>query len=313
MYHGRKGKPVARVSVIIGAYNPGPFLPATVQSVIDQTFTDWELIIVDDGSPEDIGDVAGMHPAITLIRQENRGLSIARNVAILRATGEYIAVLDQDDVWLPTKLERQVAALDASPEVGLCYTNFEMIDAEGRRIGPGFDGGAETYLELLHGCCINASSVLLRRSALAASGLFEPFYVGTQDYDMWLKIARHFPLRYVPTVECLYRQHDRNLSRKYALLFREVEHLFHHHIALARASHDTAALKAATSGLKRARLVYGSQAFDNCRICVRKRAFGPLMTHVRFAALVAPKVVVQSLFAYGRAVGRHRRAERTTS
>lgn len=302
-----------RVSVIIGAYNPGPFLPATVQAVIDQTFQDWEIIIVDDGSTEDISAIAEMHEAITYIRQENRGLSIARNVAVLRSQGEYLAVLDQDDVWLPTKLERQVAAMDESPEVGLCYTNFEMIDAAGRRIGPGFDGGTETYVGLLHGCCINASSVLLRREALAASGLFNPFYVGTQDYDMWLKVARQHPMRYVPTIEAQYRQHDNNLSRKYALLFREVEHLFQRHIALARNAGDNAALAAAVRGLKRARVVYGSQAFDKCRRSVRERAFGPMVAHGRFAAQVAPGFVLQSLLTYGLSVGRGRGAKHPSS
>lgn len=304
---------VPRVSVIIGAYNPGPFLPATVQAVIDQTFQDWELIIVDDGSTEDISAIAEMHEAITYIRQDNRGLSIARNVATLLSQGEYLAVLDQDDVWLPTKLERQVAAMDESPEVGLCYTNFEMIDAAGQRIGPGFDGGTETYIGLLHGCCINASSVLLRREALAASGLFNPFYVGTQDYDMWLKVARQHPMRYVPTIEAQYRQHDNNLSRKYALLFREVEHLFQRHIALARNAGDDVALAAAVRGLKRARVVYGSQAFDNCRRSVRERAFGPMVAHGRFAAQVAPGFVLQSLLTYALSVGRGHGAKHPSS
>src|SRR5690349_8602684 len=100
---------MARVSVIMPAYNPGRYLDLAVQSVIDQSFKDWELVIIDDGSTQDISYIAGKHSAIRLIRQDNLGLSIARNVGILSSTGEYIAFLDADDLWQPTKLERQVA------------------------------------------------------------------------------------------------------------------------------------------------------------------------------------------------------------
>ena len=102
-----------RASIIIAAYNPGPFLDATVQSVIAQSFSDWELIVVDDGSQQDIGHVAALHPAITMFRQENRGLSVARNVGIERSSGELVAFLDQDDLWFPCKLEEQVKQMAA--------------------------------------------------------------------------------------------------------------------------------------------------------------------------------------------------------
>src|SRR5438128_1933814 len=98
-----------RVSVIIPAYDPGPYLEEALQSVIAQTYTDWEAIVVDDGSKQDLSFVAQMHPKIRYIRQDNAGVSAARNRGIAESTGEFIALLDADDLWLPEKLARQVA------------------------------------------------------------------------------------------------------------------------------------------------------------------------------------------------------------
>jgi glycosyltransferase involved in cell wall biosynthesis len=287
-----------RVTIVTAAYNPGPFLDETVRSVIAQTFTDWEMIIVDDGSTQDISAVAKMHPNITYIRQENRGQSVARNVALLRARGDLIAFLDQDDLWSPGKLHQQVAAMDASPDVGLSYTNFQRIDGNGNRLGAGFDGGAESYLQLLTGCCICISTTMVRRSVLASAGLFDPFYVGLQDFDMWLKIARRHKLKYVSNVLGSYRQHEFNISHRYAKLFDEIHWLYREQIKLARTGHDPEALHCARQGLVRSRFIYGSQAFDQCRAALKTHHWSDFVRHLYHSLRLAPGYATRAILRY---------------
>jgi glycosyltransferase involved in cell wall biosynthesis len=292
-----RGSP-PRVTIVTAAYNPGPFLEETVRSVIAQTFTDWEMIIVDDGSSQDISAVAKMHPNIVYIRQKNQGQSVARNVALLRARGELIAFLDQDDLWSPGKLQQQVAAMDASPEAGLSYTNFQRIDANGNRLGAGFDGGAETYLQLLTGCCICISTTMVRRSVLASAGLFDPFYVGLQDFDMWLKIARSHRLKYLSNVLGSYRQHEFNVSHRYAKLFDEIHWLYREQIKLARTRNDAEALRCAMQGLKRSKFIYGSQAFDQARTALKDCRWNDFARHLYHSMRLAPIYATKAILTY---------------
>ena len=223
-----------RVSIIIAAYNPGIHLATTLDAVIAQTFADWEAIVVDDGSTEDLSQFAHVDPRITLVRQPNRGLSAARNAAIMRSSGEFLAFLDQDDIWLPNKLERQLAAMEADPELAFCYTNFHRIDAAGAYIGPGYDGGAETYAGLLLGCCVCVSTAMIRRSYLSAVGTFDPLFVGSQDYDLWLKLARRYKVKYLETASVQYRQHANTISSRYAELYVEICQILKRHAATER-------------------------------------------------------------------------------
>ena len=183
-----------KVSVILPVYNPGSYLRPAVESVIAQTYEDWELLVIDDGSPEDISWVQGFHPKVTLLRQKNRGVSSARNFAIDRSSGELIAFIDQDDLWMPHKLAEQVPLMDAQREAVFCHSQMEFIDAAGKASGLGWGGGYKNYEELLDGCGVCLSSVLIRRDILFATGLFDPFYLYSQDYDIWLKAARLGPM-----------------------------------------------------------------------------------------------------------------------
>ena len=287
-----------KVSVIIPAYNPGTYLDLAVDSVINQTYKDWEIVIVDDGSTEDIAPVAHKHPAITLIRQENRGLSAARNAAILASSGEYVAFLDADDLWLPTKLEKQVACMEANVKAGFCETQFEIMDASGHTTAPGYARPIRSYEEMLEGCSVCVSSVMVRRSCLAVSGLFDPFYKATQDYDMWLKLSHHFSVCLVPSVETRYRWHSQNMSQKYSATYAEITNLLRKHQLLAQKDGNRAAMKSATIGLKLAHTVYGAQAFDHSRASLRRRALPAFISHFAFAFTHSPQYVTKSVFGH---------------
>ena len=289
-----------RVSVIIPAYNPGRFLDVAVRSVIAQTFVDWELIIIDDGGSEDLAQVPLIDSRIRLIRQENRGTSAARNAGVLLAQGDLIAFLDHDDYWHPTKLERQVEVMTKDRCLGLCYTNFEIVDGQERHVRDGYSVSINSYVDLLAkngGPCL--STAMVRKHCLVSVGLFDPLYPGIQDYDLFLKLSRHFGMAFVPTCEAAYRLHGNNTSGKYMMVYREIENLAQKHWAFAyeRREHDVMA--AIRQLVRNARPTYGAQAFDKARSCLRARKYREFFVHFGRSVRLAPVYVARPVLMFG--------------
>ncbi|HWO41345.1 MAG TPA: glycosyltransferase family 2 protein [Candidatus Eisenbacteria bacterium] len=188
-----------QVSVVIPTYHRAEFLRGAVRSVLGQTFEDFEVVVVDDGGPDGAAEVIeGFNDSrIRYLRHpERRGGAAARNTGIANARGEYVAFLDDDDEWLEEKLERQMRMMLASPRaVGAVYTGYYIVDrSSGRtcgRIIPRKRG--RLYPAILAGNCVGGtSSVLVRKSSLERSGLFDETLPSFQDYDLWIRIARHF-------------------------------------------------------------------------------------------------------------------------
>jgi glycosyltransferase involved in cell wall biosynthesis len=212
-----------RVSAIVPAYNAARWLSLALDSFLAQTFSDSEAIVVDDGSKDDTAAIAARYAErypdrIRLLRQENSGLCGARNPALAAARGEYCALLDSDDEWLPHHLERSVAALDADPALGLVHANIERIDDDGRTLHvpprywrDGDDAFARILLREEHVSC---PTVVFRRALLQQVGPFDMQFnrLGCEDRDLWLRIALVAPLRFLPAVHALYRHHDSNMS-----------------------------------------------------------------------------------------------------
>jgi GT2 family glycosyltransferase len=205
------GKP--RVSVVIPVFNGAAHLPDAFASVLSQTLADFELIVVDDGSTDGasqiISDRARRDRRIVPFRQENRGLPAARNAGLELARADVVAFLDADDVWLPKKLERQLAYLDQNPGCDACFTYFEAVDDELRIITPWNDlqekwGRATVGPELLveRGNLVagSASSVVARTAALREAGGFDERLVACEDLDLWYRLALRAPLHAVPEV-----------------------------------------------------------------------------------------------------------------
>jgi glycosyltransferase involved in cell wall biosynthesis len=286
------------VSIVLPAHNPGNYIVPTIESVIAQSFKDWEIIVVDDGSTEDLSYLGDKFPFIRLLREPNRGASIARNLAILASTGEFIAYLDADDLWAPTKLQRQMDLLAADPALGMCHTRWDAIDSAGTRTREGNARPIESYVDLLQGCDICTSSVLLRKSALSVSGLFDPFYKIAHDYEMWLKISRHYKIGFLPSCETLYRIHDTNITRGFQTLYRELVTLLGVHAAVARNEGNTVALHAIEIALKRYRSNYGATAFQKCRESLRRRDWRSFLAQYRFAFRLMPGFVMASTLRY---------------
>jgi glycosyltransferase involved in cell wall biosynthesis len=213
--------PAAIVSVIVPVYRGEQFVAAAIESVLEQTYRSFELVIVNDGSPDDSDRVIRRflpHPQIKYIEQANGGVAAARNTGLANANGTFVALLDQDDVWLPQKLDRQVAYLEAHPHIGLVHTRVECMDARGepcsciKAIGviplEGFCSG-----QLLLGNGIAPLTVLMRRHCIEEVGGFDQRFAPTDDWDLWLRIARRYPLGFMDEVTARYRVHHEMVSK----------------------------------------------------------------------------------------------------
>jgi len=191
-----------RVSVIIPTYNRGWILQRAVDSVLTQTFRDFELIVVDDGSQDDTADILAAYGTdIRVIRQPNAGVSAARNTGICAAGGEFIAFLDSDDYWLPEKLHMQIAYFNTHATAVICQTE-EIWIRNGKRVNPKKvhkKPSGRIFRASLALCLVSPSAVMLRRGLLDEIGGFDETLPACEDYDLWLRISAHYPVYLVDT------------------------------------------------------------------------------------------------------------------
>jgi glycosyltransferase involved in cell wall biosynthesis len=210
-----------KVSIVIPTYNAMTYLPETMSSVFRQTFEDYEVIIVNDGSTDNLESWISQlkHSKVKVISQENQGLAGARNTGILNATGDYVALLDADDLWHPTKLEKQVKLLDTSAEVGLVYTWVALIDEKGRSTGRVFKAEDEgkIWKKLIETNVVGCGSVpLIRRSCFETVGLFDRSLRSfVEDWDMWLRMAPYFDFKVAKEALVYYRQRPSGASKNW--------------------------------------------------------------------------------------------------
>ena len=206
-----------RVSVVIPAYNAAPTILETIRSVRAQTYRDFELIVIDDGSTDATLDVLAAvgEPRLAVFSYDNGGLATARNRGTARATGELVSFVDADDLWTPDKLEAQVAALDARPEAGAAYSWTRFVDETGRHLRwqepVRFEGDVYRPLLVQNFLC-SGSNILLRRRAMDAAGLFDPSALQMEDWEYFVRVAARFPFALVPRYQILYRYWTRSLS-----------------------------------------------------------------------------------------------------
>ncbi len=205
------------VSVIIPAYNQGHYLDKAVQSVLGQTYPDFEIIIVDDGSTDNTASIGCSYtvPYIHYVRQENQGLSAARNTGLRFAQGEFISYLDSDDLFLPDKLKLLMEAFDTHPEFGFVAGQAIPINEAGAPIGKLYDSPIpEPAEELLLGNPLHVGSVLVRRTWQDRAGEFDIALRSYEDWDMWLRLVRlGCRMGWVDQPVSLYRFHTAQMTR----------------------------------------------------------------------------------------------------
>ncbi|MES2439831.1 MAG: glycosyltransferase family 2 protein [Verrucomicrobiota bacterium] len=205
------------VSVIIPAYN-ARYLREAVESVYSQTFRSFELIVVDDGSPgTGIREICAGYPEARYIRQPNAGPSVARNLGIREAKGDLIAFLDDDDIWLPEKLEKQVILLESLPDreaVGLIYTGQYMFDGDNTFGAKVDSANGMIYPYLLFGQFIGScSSVLMPKNVFDEVGDFDSSLICTQDFELFLRISRKRPIYSIDDPLIKYRTRPDQISK----------------------------------------------------------------------------------------------------
>jgi glycosyltransferase involved in cell wall biosynthesis len=222
------------VSVVIPCYNQAHFLAEAIESVLSQSYPHFAVIVVDDGSPDDTSEVASRYEEVRLIRQENRGLSGARNTGIRHSEEEYVVFLDADDRLLPEALEVGVRELERRPQCALVAGNHRLIGADGlplgeepqlagslRRTPPSRNIGEDIYLTILsRRFHILPGTVMYRRFAFEKVGTFDPQIEASEDYDLYFRVARRFPVYCHDTVVLEARRHGENMTRDHGRMLK---------------------------------------------------------------------------------------------
>lgn len=210
---------MATISVIIPTYNRSRLLQRCLISVFSQLRQADEILVVDDGSTDDTSFlIREQFPSVKYLRQENRGVSAARNAGIACAQGDWIAFLDSDDEWLPDKLEKQVLALEQNPEHRVIHTNELWLyrgEQKNQKLKHRKYGGL-IFQKCLPLCVISPSSVLIHKSIFDEVGLFDESLPACEDYDLWLRITARYPVLFIDE-ELIIKHggHEDQLSQKY--------------------------------------------------------------------------------------------------
>jgi glycosyltransferase involved in cell wall biosynthesis len=300
---------VPRVSVVIPAHDPGPWLAEALDSVRRQSFQDLEVVVVDDGSTQDLSWLSRDFPEVRLFRQDQAGASVARNRGILVSSGELIALMDQDDLWTPSKVAHQVDALDANPQAGLCFCELEVFRTSGEvhleEVAPGRphhtlvldepDGpGASRLaasLAFFGQAFVVPSSVMMRRDTLASTSLLDPWAPFTGDFDLLIRVGSRQPVVRIASRDVWYRQHASNFSLQYDQGRRELHQMRRRYLRYARAQGDHALRREARHALRRPRRLYAEQAFDRARQSWRARDRRSTAYHLARSAGFDPRVL----------------------
>jgi glycosyltransferase involved in cell wall biosynthesis len=206
------------ISIIIPTYNSDKYICEAIDSILCQTYKDYEIIVIDDGSTDNTRIIIANHyPTVRYFYSSNRGVSSARNIGISKARGEFIAFLDADDLWAPEKLDKQVKLFWSKPELGLVFTEHSLFNETGV-----VKIGADKRRRLMHGNIVRnvflnsyvaTPTVMVRKHVFDRVGLFEEELIVAEDDNMWMRIAMVYPIELIDDSLALIRIVEGSLSR----------------------------------------------------------------------------------------------------
>jgi glycosyltransferase involved in cell wall biosynthesis len=214
------------VTVVIPCYNQAHFVGEAIESVLSQSYRNFEVVVVDDGSTDNTSEVASRYgeEGVRLIRQENRGLAGARNTGIRHSRGEFLVFLDADDRLLPDALEAGLRCFEAHPECALVAGHSRFIDVDGllrAEPRPPEPIGSDLYTALLERkYFVIPGAVMYRRGVIESVGAFDTSLNATEDYDLYFRIAKKFPVYWHHEVVLEYRKHGASMTRKAGLMLQ---------------------------------------------------------------------------------------------
>jgi glycosyltransferase involved in cell wall biosynthesis len=222
-----------KISVIIPTYNYGRFIGDAVRGVLGQTFAASEIVVVDDGSTDGTEEVLKeFGDSVRYIRQENQGVCAARNTGVANSSGDFIAFADADDVWLPEKLERQMAKFTEDSEIGLVHCGMrEYDDATGDTLSLHLEGGegdvADDLLLWEKSVIVGpGATIVVKRDAFDAVGGFDPEMKVGEDCDFCYRVAKDFKVGFVPEILMEYRSHGKNAHDNVAEMERGMSRFY---------------------------------------------------------------------------------------
>jgi len=294
------------VSVIIPVYNQTEYLTEALKSVFAQTYSDLEIIVVDDGSTEPVAPViVRMEKQVRCIRVENGGVARARNIGIENASGEYIALLDADDLWFPRKIEIQMKTIEANKDVDLVYTGAEYIDREGRymgKMGQKVQRATQNPFRdlLVVGNIVGTpSSVLAKKECFQKLGGFDVSLSVSADWDMWIRFSRHYHFIYIEEPLVSYRVHGDNMHLNMAALEHDITSVLNKHFNSRETMEELAPFR---------RAVYSSQFLSLAGCYWYKRAWKDFFRTTLKAVIYNPLTLLRLMttplrwlvYGYGR-------------
>jgi glycosyltransferase involved in cell wall biosynthesis len=229
---------MSKVSVIMAAYNGEKTIKESIDSILRQTHEALELIVVDDGSTDNTVAIVMsiVDDRLLLLQHKNSGSPAApRNVGVKKATGDFIAFCDQDDLWYPKKIEKQLKAhenVKQFGEVGIVFSSADLIDGAGKKVAEnvtkfsGFLPAEEARSRMLEGDYVIACSALVPKRVMDDAGSLDETLVGVDDYDLWLRITENYGVFAIPEKLCAWRQSPNSLSMNKVTQYVRTEEVF---------------------------------------------------------------------------------------
>jgi glycosyltransferase involved in cell wall biosynthesis len=290
----------SEVSVVIPCFNQAHFLGDAIESVLAQTHPNIEVVVVDDGSRDNTGEVASRYPGVRCVHQENRGLAAARNTGLEQVKSEFVVFLDSDDRLLPEAIESGLRELRADPEAVMAAGAWRLIGEDGGDLpSKPLELPEDVYPALLESCFLSTpAAVIYRRQLFAEVGGFDPEVSASADYDLYLRAAARHPVRLHGEAVAEYRRHGANMTRDAELILRS-------EIAVLRRQsqvigHRRDLRRARDRGITRSRAYHGERMVDEVR---RKVDEGQRDEALRLTATLArlyPRGVPEALRALRR-------------
>ena len=284
------------VSVVIPCYNLAHFLREAIESVLTQTYPRVELVVVDDGSPDNTPDVVADYPSARCVCQGNRGVAEARNTGFRATKGEFVLFIDADDRLTPNAIQAHLRCFLEHPEAGFVVGGIEHISGDGTYRGAPHSPvlKADHYKHLLEANHIaNTIAVMFRRSVLEKLGGFKGYFSPAEDYEFLLRAARAFPSAHHSTVVAQYRRHTTNTSRKGVIMLQAMRRVMRSQRELVAGNPSLEA--AWRKGDNYWREFFGGVTVKETYAHLRRgdiwsaaRAIGALLVHVRSRLLVLP-------------------------